>query len=118
MTYLFKPRVGSPDMTLCRASIFNGWSSHQCSRKKAVERDGIGYCKQHDPIAVQEKRDARDAERRAYWRAQEARDAREAHRRAWTEKAVAALRQIAAEHNDPGALAREVLSEEEYRPQQ
>lgn len=40
---------------------------HQCSRAGSVERDGQWYCKQHDPVAVKEKSEARDAAWRDKW---------------------------------------------------
>jgi hypothetical protein len=43
--------------------VFSGWRDHGCSRKAAVERDGKGYCRQHDPEAVK----AREAERNEEW---------------------------------------------------
>ena len=36
--------------------IFHG---HQCTRKATVERDGKHYCTIHDPVRIQEKREAR-----------------------------------------------------------
>jgi hypothetical protein len=32
---------------------------HQCTRVGSIERDGKFYCKQHDPVAVKQKQDAR-----------------------------------------------------------
>jgi len=110
-----------PDMANCRAAVHDGgrWPGfHQCTRKVKVTREvnhhgkivEMGYCKQHDPVAVKAKADAwrakldadcaeRDAQRKAK------RDAEDLAR-----AAIAALRQIAAGHNDPRSLAIEVLA--------
>ena len=55
------------------------WPSfHQCPRPGSVERDGKFYCKQHDPVAVRSKRDARDAKWESDWNAACAKNARTA----------------------------------------
>jgi hypothetical protein len=97
-------------MPRCDTHVSSGFRSHQCARNGVVERDGKFYCKQHDPVAVRQ----RDADRSAAWDAQWA--AKEAQRKeaariaALQIDAVAALREIAAGHNDPKALAVEVLA--------
>lgn len=85
------------------------WHSHRCERNASVEHGGKPYCRQHNPAA----KAARDAERQAKWDAEERqnrsdRDKAKAQRRL-LESAVEAIRQIAAGHNDPRALAQSVL---------
>lgn len=97
-------------MPRCDGRVHSGWRVHQCARNGVVEHDGKFYCKQHDPVAVRQ----RDADRSAAWDAQWA--AKEAQRKeaariaALQTDAVAALREIAAGHNDPKALAIKVLA--------
>lgn len=43
-----------------------------CSRKAVVERDGKGYCKQHDPVAIAERRTVSDEERNRKMNARDA----------------------------------------------
>lgn len=93
------------DTERCRVETYEGISRNftQCARRKTVEVDGIGYCKQHSPGEVAKRRQAQqdkyEAERqiseRRYVRPNEYRDA---------------LREIAAGHNDPRALAEAVLA--------
>ena len=90
--------------------IASGLRSHRCTRNGVVERDGKFYCKKHDPVAVRQRDDAR----RVAWAAE--RNVEEAQRKeaariaALRVDAAAALRKIAAGHNDPKALAVEVLA--------
>ena len=89
---------------------------HQCRRKPTVFRDcdepkgNFGFCAVHHPVAVARK----SAEKRAQWRREWAeRDARikaREGRKAATENCVAALREIAAGHNDARGLAAEALA--------
>lgn len=55
--------------------------SGQCSRRAVVERGGVHYCRQHDPEAVQARREANYAKKRKQWeiedRVREIRAARE-----------------------------------------
>ena len=47
-------------MNPCSATVWADiWYPHQCSRKAIVERDGAAYCKVHDPVEQQRRRDAR-----------------------------------------------------------
>lgn len=50
----------TPQATCC-ATIFGerGWR-HQCNKKAKVQRDSGLYCGIHDPVAVEQKRKARD----------------------------------------------------------
>ncbi len=100
----------------CRASVSDNSlrRSYQCQRKPTVVRcvDGkdVGFCKQHDPEAVKARHCARAKE----WERERAEARAREQRRADTAKASAAakvaLEQIAAGHNDPRALAAEVLA--------
>lgn len=70
---------------------------HQCFRRAVVGE----YCKTHDPAAVK----ARRAAAQARWNAQFNRDRVQWHGDTFLD----ALRKIAAGHNDPRALAQEVI---------
>ncbi|KKN82032.1 hypothetical protein LCGC14_0312990 [marine sediment metagenome] len=43
------------------------WHSRQCYSRFSLTREGVRYCKVHDPVRVQEKRDAQYAEYEAKW---------------------------------------------------
>lgn len=78
---------------------------HQCAKSVVIRYGRLGYCKTHDPAAVLARRAARDAK----WEI-----AQLANSRKWaTERlghdAIGVLRKIAAGHNDPRALAQELL---------
>ena len=49
-----------PDLAHCVYQVAETWTnapmSHQCARRWKVERDGKGYCKQHDPEAFTARR--------------------------------------------------------------
>lgn len=50
-----------PDATRCRVAVSDGGRSplfHQCTKKAVVWHTGIGYCRQHNPEAVAERRRA------------------------------------------------------------
>jgi len=98
----------------CCASVPEGGRSvlfHQCRRAPKVWYGSLGYCSQHDPVAA----DARHEAKKAQWAADEQsrtnRRATEAHAAAFGKAAVAALKEIAAGHNDPRSLAQSVLRE-------
>jgi hypothetical protein len=112
-------REGDPER--CRAGICVGGrmvgSFYQCKNKPVVFREidhprGLyGFCRTHDPVAVrhrQWKRDQEIGERCAAQQAdfQLANDIEDAK-----DRCVDALRQIEAGHNDPRALAREILGQ-------
>lgn len=92
------------DPARCRVQTYDDISRYfnQCARKKVIEHDGIGYCKQHSPAesakraaASKDKHDRQSAIlRRTYDRPHDYRGA---------------LREIAAGHNDPRTLAKAVL---------
>lgn len=70
------------------------WGASRCYNTGKVLRDGTWYCGVHDPVAKQEKRQAKDDARRAEW------DRQAAARREWQVKDDArkadALRRIEA----------------------
>ncbi len=120
MTFIWTPdrlRGGTVDAACCRAAVQldTRWPNfHQCSRKATVTRpfegQEYGFCKQHDPVALEAKRLARDQAWKAKWGERERRLDLEAA----TKKALAACRsaieKIAAGHNDPRQLAIETLA--------
>lgn len=94
----------------------DGWHTYRCSREGVIEREGKFYCRQHDPVAVKARHDARDAKWEAEWAAQTAARAaakaaaeRQARLAALAELAVPVLREIAKGHNDPRTLANQFL---------
>lgn len=97
----------------CVAAVWGGWHSHQCANRGTQEHNGKRYCGIHYPPAIKAKRDAKNAAWRAKNNARAAAvNAAEAERKL-RDAALAAIRLIAAGHNDPGALAREVLKGEQ-----
>lgn len=47
---------------------WGGFHRHQCPRNATVERDGKGYCKQHDPVERKAKSDASYAKMKKKWK--------------------------------------------------
>lgn len=110
----YKPRYGDwagnpqghrPDYDACCFEVFpneRGAIPHQC-RKKRGFGPGLAYCKQHDPGAVQARRDAADEKYRV-----------ESNKRRyqWYGRAFYdALEQIANGHNDARGLAQQIIAE-------
>jgi hypothetical protein len=98
------PRGTREDVTRCVEQVHDGGRGmrlHQCNRKRGHGPDGL-YCKQHDPAAVA----ARRQEAADRWHAKRDRAIRPMRE---ADAYRTALRQIANGHNDPSALAREVL---------
>jgi len=44
----------------CSARVFQDFRYYGCERSAKVDRDGKGYCKQHDPVYIAEKQRARE----------------------------------------------------------
>ena len=109
-----------PDLSRCRCAVHDAesWPGfHQCNNKVKVTRKVLhhgveaefGYCNRHDPIAVAAKRAKQEAAWKAKWDAEKAAAQAKRDERELAERAIEALRQIAAGHNDPRSLAIEVL---------
>lgn len=103
----------------CRESCWTreSWNhTYQCTRKAIVFRcvDGyegeLGFCRQHDPVAVAAKNKARNDAWHAKWAAADAAHERDKQIKVAAEAARVALERIAAGHNDPRSLAAEVLA--------
>lgn len=63
-----KAKVNCMDNQCCKERHVGRWARRQrCTRKGSVERDGKLYCKIHDPVLVEEKRNKRNAEYQAKW---------------------------------------------------
>lgn len=98
-------RKAPPDMSRCAKSVSSdGWGFSQCQRRAVCDPDSGGEfttCKQHSETATAERaakqKAAYDAEN-AKWQLKFA-----------APKMKAALEQIAAGHNNPRALASQVL---------
>jgi hypothetical protein len=104
----------------CCAYIYsplgNGHSvSGRCSNKAKHEQNGFLFCGTHHPPMVAERNAKRYAERKRQREIEQARWAARAQAenadRQLKDAAVDALRKIAAGHNDPRGLAREILAE-------
>jgi hypothetical protein len=101
----------SPDLKRCCAAVRNGYGVgfHQCWNKWNVYRAGHRFCSTHDPVAVKAKRDARSSA----WEAKYAETTRlaklQSDRTIFANACIKAVREIAAGHNDPRALAVEIL---------
>lgn len=69
----------SDDPARCAERVANasGFYFHQCLRKGAVDRDGVLYCRQHDPVARRERQDKKMAESDAYWERRQKQDKHE-----------------------------------------
>lgn len=116
MTWIWHGKYGAkPDLKKCRASVKEAaFINHQCTKKATVWRpneDGetYGYCRQHDPVLVKQRRDARSAKWDAKWQQE-----MDAHQKAEEERRALlackeAIQQIAGGHNDARGLAVETL---------
>jgi hypothetical protein len=51
----------------CCVDVWSDYVHHQCSRSAVVIRDGKPYCRQHDPVAQAEKKQAAQAKYEAEW---------------------------------------------------
>lgn len=102
---------------MCSGRVWHqgAFRNSPCSRRGIVERDGNHYCRQHDPVAAKARREEREAEWKAQWEAKQRRWKEAEALAALKNDALEAIRQIAAGHNDPRSLARDVL---EQRPKQ
>lgn len=104
----------SADEARCREAVGDGWPFHQCTRPAVVFREvegkTYGFCKQHDPAAVEARHKARLDRWNAEWAARDAEIARAEQERLALEASKAALEKIAAGHNDPRTLAMETLA--------
>jgi len=92
----------------CAKAVYSdGWGGHQCARKNGHGPHGA-WCKIHDPVAVKAKREAANAKLNAEWAALQ-RDTE------FTRACRAAIREIAAGHNDPRGLAQGIIDKMEGR---
>lgn len=98
-----------PDPARCCVEVrgTERWANYsQCARKRGYGPEGA-YCKQHDPDAVKARNAAREADRKAEW----AEKSRKWELERLAPRMKSALEAIRDGHNDPAALAREVLAE-------
>lgn len=99
-----------PDPARCCVEVTatTSWVSHQCSRRRGYGPEEA-YCKQHDPAAVK----ARDDAAKAKYKAQV-----EKEKPKWFARDfLAALREIAAGHNNPRDLAQSIIDKYEGKHQ-
>ena len=94
-----------PDFNKCAENVRaeGSWPQYnQCTHKNGHGPEGA-WCKMHDPVARKAKQAARDAKWRSDWDREKALNNANA-------ALVPALRAIADGHNDPRALATEVIA--------
>ena len=53
------------DVKKCAAMTYDGRAQYPCPNPGKIARDGKHFCGMHDPVAVREKYDAREAQRKA-----------------------------------------------------
>lgn len=96
----------------CCAAVHDGGRSvgfHQCGRKPKHWYGSLGYCNQHDPNAVLERREKNEAEYRLKMDAYVAGIEAKTRARLLGEACIDAVQKIAAGHNDPRGLCLELL---------
>jgi hypothetical protein len=60
----------------CCGRTYKGFYGSACGRNAKVERNGKWYCGMHDPVAIAEKREARNKEFDLKWAAERAQEAK------------------------------------------
>jgi hypothetical protein len=111
MKYLesYGPRYRTrPDLGRCAESVFGDYTSHQCQNKAKFDPDESGNpttCGVHSEARVAAKKTKRDAEYELCLKGLE-RNAAEGN---FAKESCYAIRLIADGHNDPRALANEIL---------
>lgn len=115
--YLYKGRYRYPpvrDGVRCEGSKYyqvGRFGEHrQCESKGKHEWQGHRFCSIHHPPTVEAKKQARTDEWERERAAQAARWRKADAERKQKDAALEAIKQIAAGHNDPRALAQEVLA--------
>lgn len=106
------PEGNKPDLERCCETLQDRFhpGGYQCTRKRGYGPDKA-YCKQHDPDAVKARRAKADAEYQIKRYAEAAK---------WYGPTfLDALRKIAAGHNDPRSLAKEIVDDFDarYKPE-
>lgn len=98
----------------CSVRVYSQGSmiGHKCARAAKVDRDGVWYCRQHDPVAIEEKRAKKHAEWEKQWADKRAAQEEVERQKRLAVAAIAAIKAIAAGHNDPRGLAVKVLAQE------
>lgn len=98
----------------CCAAVHDGGRSvgfHQCSFKPKHWYGSLGYCTKHDPNNVLAERHRRDEEYRGKLAEYNAKLEASVRARLFAEACEAAVRSIAAGHNDPRSLCLEILEQ-------
>lgn len=104
-TWAGNPAGTPPDYSRCCETVSNRERFirfYQCKKSRGFGPDKA-YCKQHDPAAREKKReeaDAKFAKKTRGWRLE-----------GFAPRFLDVLNQIAAGHNDPRAIAKEVIAE-------
>lgn len=126
---LYSPRSApnnwQPHPGQCRDRVGNGYYSGQCQNSAKFKRDvregnalsgykvllAVEYCGVHDPVRLAAKQAERNRKQQAKWDAKEVTKKKAERAKALRERALAAIRRIAAGHNDPRGLATDILRE-------
>lgn len=99
----------NPDYSRCCMSVRRPMGhTHipgQCARKNGHGPHGA-YCKQHDPEEVKR----RDQERSRKYESEMYPKRMNWHRQKWADELKGVLQEIAAGHNDPRALAQDIIT--------
>lgn len=118
-TKLARPKRGweaHPDRCCAQVHDEMGVGHHQCTKPVRTRIGRLGYCHIHHPDAVKARGEKRDANTKKYLDGVY----RKVAYAEFSAKAIAALREIAAGHNDPRALASSLLEpfDAKYPPKQ
>lgn len=114
----YRPRSGFDPKFMedrCAAAVCGGRIGPRQCRHKATVRESFegveyGWCKMHAPSAVEKRKAAQKRRWEEKWAAEKASWERKERLRKANEAARKALEEIAAGHNDPRALARQVIA--------
>lgn len=108
------PTQYAKDGTCCATIFGDRCDSWRCNRKASTTREHrgavYGVCRQHSAESETARREKRDAEYRAQAEQRKHRWDAEVRAREFKDACVAAIKEIAAGHNDARGLALEVLA--------
>lgn len=95
----------------CRRVFSSGsFRGHLCTKPATVERDGKFYCRTHDPEEEAKRHAKRSKKMEEEWAAQRAAIAERKRVEGLHAACLATVRAIALGHDDPRALAHDVLA--------
>ena len=94
----------------CSARVYEETTmrSYQCSYKATVTRDGKPFCLKHDPVRLNEHREAREKKYREQWRAKERGWAEQARINKAHEPMLEALKEMVEITTNPGTTLSQI----------